>query len=51
MDNLEKVVKQRLHNAKATANHFDENGYADSAEMWFLVVGILEAILDEANAS
>jgi hypothetical protein len=51
MDTLEKIIRQRLHNAQATAKHFDENGYADSAEMWFLVVGILEAIIDEANAS
>ena len=49
MDNLEKVVKQRLHNAKATAKNFDELGYDESAELWHTIAGILEAILDEAE--
>jgi len=49
MDSLEKVVKQRLHNAKATAKNFDELGYDESAELWHTIAGILEAILDEAE--
>lgn len=49
MDILEKVVKQRLANAKATATNFDELGYDSSTEFWHSVAGILEAILDEAE--
>jgi len=49
MDKLEKVVSQRLHNAKATATNFDELGYSESAELWHTIAGILEAILDEAK--
>jgi len=49
MDTLELVIRQRLKNAEANASNFDELGYADSAEMWHTIAGILSAILDEAN--
>jgi len=48
---LERIVETRLKDAENTAKGFDKLELTSSAESWWLVAGILQAILDEAKGN
>ena len=46
---LQQIVETRLKDAEHTAKAFDKREMFSSSESWWLVAGILQAILDEAK--
>ena len=48
---LQETITARYAHARNTAIEFDRLGMDDSAEMWWLVVGVLDGIMLEAGES
>jgi len=46
---LEQIVETRLKDAQNNAKEFDKRELDSSAETWWSIAGILQAILDEAK--
>lgn len=46
---LQQIVETRLRDAENNAKEFDQRELFSSSESWWLVAGILQAILDEAK--
>jgi hypothetical protein len=46
---LQEIVNNRLAFARNTAQEFDRMGMSDSAEMWWLVAGVLDGIILESG--
>ena len=44
---LQEIIENRLENARNTAKEFDRLQMESSAEMWWLVAGVLDGILLE----
>jgi len=48
---LQEIITARYAHARNTAQEFDRLGMEDSAEMWWLVVGVLDGIMLDAGES
>jgi hypothetical protein len=46
---LMEIIEKRQAHARNTAQEFDRLGMEDSAEMWWLVVGVLDGVILEAK--
>jgi hypothetical protein len=46
---LQEIITARIAHARNTAQGFDRLGMEDSAEMWWLVVGVLDGIMLDAE--